>query len=218
MHGETEPTDPDVGAPARSGEAESVRWVAALYDELRALAQSELAGERPHHTLSATALVNEVYLKFNVQGRVRSSNSEAGDVGGHPAGGQMDRSAFFGAAAQAMRRILVDHARTKKRLKRGGGAAVGGSDALAQAPAEDMCSPSLDPLLLDELLVKLAKEHQDAARVVELRFFAGLTDAMIGEIMQINERTVRRHWTFAKAWLAREMRGERGEGDGSARC
>lgn len=212
MPGESDPSDCVFGDRGRGGGAEQARWVAALYDELRALAQSELAAERPNHTLSATALVNEVYIKLNAQGREGRVSTQAGEVGGHTSGAPMDRSAFFGAAAQAMRRILVDHARTKKRLKRGGGAAVAGIDAMAQTPAAGVDSDLLDPLVLDELLRKLATEHQDAVRVVELRFFAGLTDAMIGEIMQINERTVRRHWTFAKAWLAREMKRD----DGSA--
>ncbi len=175
-------------------------WIAALYSELRALAQAELDGERRGHTLSATALVNEVYLKLAGPGHTPASVSAATPQRAQP----IDRGAFFGAAAQAMRRILVDHARGKKRQKRGGGKGVLGGDALSGL-ADPSDRSSLDPVELDEALVRLASEHADAARVVELRFFAGLPEKTIAEVMNINERTVRRHWTFAKAWLAREM-------------
>lgn len=174
--------------------ADHSAWVAALYGELRALAQSELDRERRGHTLSATALVNEVYLKL----------SGPGAVAGSPPNRPLDRAAFFGAAAQAMRRILVDHARGRKRQKRGGGAVLEGGDALG-AIADPLASTPVDLLELDEALVRLTGEDAEAARVVELRFFAGLPEKTIAEVLNVHERTVRRHWTFAKAWLAREM-------------
>lgn len=172
-------------------------WMSVLYEELRALAQSQLDSERRNHTLSATALVNEVYLKLS------PSTSAAGRrLSSRPS---IERSAFFGLAAQAMRRILVDHARSKRRIKRGSGRSMGGADSLETVAATDQRGSVLDAVALDEALTRLAIEHEQAARVVELRFFAGLSDPVISELMQVNERTVRRHWTFAKAWLAREM-------------
>jgi RNA polymerase sigma factor (TIGR02999 family) len=117
----------------------------------------------------------------------------------------IDRGAFFGAAAQAMRRILVDHARGRSRQRRGSGRPVAGGDALGLIADPGQEGSPLDAVALDEALTRFALEHGQAARVVELRFFAGLNDQAIGECLGINERTVRRHWTFAKAWLAREM-------------
>lgn len=177
--------------------ADRAFWVRVLYSELRALAQSELDSERRNHTLSATALVNEAYLKLAQPG-----TTTEGGGGLRPA---IDRGSFFGLAAQAMRRILVDHARGKRRQKRGGGRPVAGGERLGYIADPDQDGSPLDAVALDEALNRLVLEHQDAARVVELRFFAGLTDQEIATIMQLNERTVRRHWTFAKAWLAREI-------------
>jgi RNA polymerase sigma factor (TIGR02999 family) len=171
-----------------------------LYNELRALAQSELDSERRNHTLSATALVNEAYLKLAAP----AMSAEGKGVSGQ----SIDRGAFFGLAAQAMRQILVDHARGKRRQKRGGGQTVAGGETLEFIADPDQDGSPLDAVALDEALNRLAQEHQEAARVVELRFFAGLKDREIATIMQLNERTVRRHWTFAKAWLAREMVGK----------
>jgi RNA polymerase sigma factor (TIGR02999 family) len=191
------------GAP-QSGASGHSAWVALLYSELRAIAQAALNGERRQHTLSATALVNEVYLKLSGSGGTIGATAQDGV---HPIP-QLDRAAFFGAAAQAMRRILVDHARGKKRQKRGGGVRVNGGDAL-EAVANPSSETPFDAVELDEALVRLATEHADAARVVELRFFAGLPERGIAEVMNIHERTVRRHWTFAKAWLARELNPDR---------
>ncbi len=191
---------PEKSGPQPATAADHGQWVAVLYAELRALAQSELQAERRGHTLSATALVNEVYLKLSGS----QSSSDSGSSVQVSSVQPIDRGAFFGAAAQAMRRILVDHARGKKRQKRGGGNGVLGTDALSGV-ADPNDGSSLDPIELDVALVRLASEHADAARVVELRFFAGLPEKTIAEVMNVNERTVRRHWTFAKAWLAREM-------------
>ncbi len=193
--------------PKSGNAADEGLWVAALYVELRALAQLELSTERVGHTLSATALVNEVYLKLSKQARQDGSS--------HPHLEPMpDRGVFFGLAAQAMRRILVDHARRRQRAKRGGGASIHGTDAL-HAAAESTGEMLLDPIELDDALTRLAVEHEQAARVVELRFFAGLPERTIAECMGTNERTVRRHWTFAKAWLAREMNPNRDDSNGS---
>lgn len=187
-------------------------WVTVLYKELRALAQSELSHERREHTLSATALVNEVYLKFSASARVGSSDTSGDSNLNRP----VDRATFFGAAAQAMRRILLDHARRKNRQKRGGGKAALGSDVF-DTVADPLGSPAIDPVELDDALTRLAVQHADAARVVELRFFAGLPEKTIAEVIGVNERTVRRHWTFAKAWLARDMHPDGGHPPSPAR-
>ena len=163
-----------------------------LYTELRALAQSAMANERTAHTLNATAVVHEAYLKL-------SNMAEAP---------WRSRAQFFALAAQAMRRVLVDHARTRGRAKRGGGARREFPDELA-APGEDC---RIDAVALDEALTRLAVEEPVAARVVEMRFFAGLEERVIGEALGVTERTVRRHWTFAKAWLYRELRRPEGAG------
>jgi RNA polymerase sigma factor (TIGR02999 family) len=169
-------------------------WISVLYDELRAMAQYRLNAERGNHTLSATALVNEAYLKLSGGGTRHVESLRA-----------IDRSAFFALAAQAMRRILVDHARGKRRLKRGSGQPLAGEEALHLIGEDGAHAATLDAIALDEALTRLAVEHADAAQVVELRFFAGLTDQAIADVMQVNERTVRRHWTFARAWLARAL-------------
>ncbi len=169
------------------------------------MAQSQLGRERASHTLSATALVSEVYVKLSKgQSTAEAATGELGP--------SHDRGMFFGLAAQAMRRILVDHARSRGRTKRGGSLMIEGGDALHEVPNVQE-SPPLDPIALDAALTRLAIEHEDAARVVELRFFAGLPEKTIAEVLGINDRTVRRHWTFAKAWLAREMNPD---GDGRA--
>jgi RNA polymerase sigma-70 factor, ECF subfamily len=156
-----------------------------LYAELRALAQHAMDNERTGHTLDATALVNEAYLKLSGMSGTRWRN----------------RAEFCGLAAQAMRRVLVDHARTRGRVKRGGGAR---RQQLIEVAAPDQPHP-IDVLALDEALTRLAEEDSGAARIVEMRFFAGLEVKVIGQAMGVTERTVRRQWTFAKAWLYREL-------------
>ena len=158
-----------------------------VYDEFRALARHYLNQERPNHTLQPTALVNEAYMKLVDQTRV--------DWQG--------RSHFFAVAAQAMRRILVDHARSRQRDKRGGGRArVALDEAVALAPEKDE-----DVLALDEALEKLAKLDERQAKVVELRFFGGLSVDEVAEALGVSKRTVEGDWTFARAWLSRELRG-----------
>ncbi len=170
--------------------AEAVdRLYPLVYDELRRLAQSALARERPDHTLQATALVHEAYLKLVDQTRARWH----------------DRAHFFAVAAQAIRRILVDHARGRGRDKRGGGWQRLEADALLNLPGD---APSADLLGLDAALAKLALDHPEKVRVVEMRFFAGLTTAEAAEVLQVTTRTVERHWQFARAWLYRELSGD----------
>jgi len=157
-----------------------------VYDEFRALARHYLGQERANHTLQPTALVHEAYLKLVDQTRV--------DWQG--------KSHFFAVAAQAMRRILVDHARSRQRDKRGGGRArVALDEAVALSPQKDE-----DVLALDEVLERLGKLDPRQAKVVELRFFGGMSVEEVAQALGVSKRTVEGDWTFARAWLARELR------------
>ena len=156
-----------------------------IYAELRRLASSYLRRERRDHTLQATALVHEAFIKLVDQRAVRWQN----------------RAHFFGIAAQAMRRILVDHARAHSAEKRGSGErAVSLDEAVALVGA-----PSVDLLALDEALTRLTTIDPQQSRVVELRFFGGLTIEETAEVMDVSPATVGREWTLAKAWLFAEL-------------
>ena len=155
-----------------------------VYGELKAIAGGHLIRERPGHTLQTTALVNEAYLRL-VPGEVHWQN----------------RAHFFGSAARAMRRILVDYARRHRSLKRGGEAERVTFADLAIAAEE----PDLDLLALDAALDALAKDEPRLAEVVSLRFFGGLSLAETGEVLGISLATVKRDWTFARAWLLDRM-------------
>jgi len=158
-----------------------------VYDELRRLAAARLAGEKPGHTLDATALVHEAYLRL---------------VGDRQYEG---RQHFFAAAAEAMRRILVDHARRKGTLKRGG---EGGRVPL---DPERFAAPERpDELLaLDEALDQLARSEPEVAGLVKLRYFAGLTISQAAEVLGVSPRTADAWWAFARAWLLARLQGER---------
>ena len=156
-----------------------------VYDRLRALARSQLASERPGHTLNATALVHESYLNLIGQTRVSWEN----------------RAHFFAIAAQAMRRILIDYARRRLARKRGGNSPfVTFDDSLigGDQRAEEV-------IALDAALLKLGAHSERQSRVVEYRFFGGLTHEEIAEVLTVSVPTVRRDWRFAKAWLANEL-------------
>ena len=161
------------------------RVLEMVYDSLRRLATAQMQGERSDHTLEPTALVHEVYLRL---------------MGDAPSRWQ-NRAHFFGAAAEAMRRILVDHARSRLAKKRGG--------ELKQVAMHDrMASPDYcfeEVLGVDEALNRLADVDPEKCRIVQLRYFAGLTVEEAAEAMGISERSVKRHWRFAKAWLYREL-------------
>jgi RNA polymerase sigma factor (TIGR02999 family) len=155
-----------------------------VYDELRRLAAVHLAQERANHTLEPTALVHEAYLRLVGPGDVTWQN----------------RAHFFGAAAQAIRRILTDHARTKGRQKRGGGQ--------IRVPLESVeggTEPELDLVSLDDALNRLSELDPAKARVVELRYFAGLTLDQTAQAMGVSVATVSRHWEFARVWLRQEL-------------
>lgn len=157
-----------------------------VYDELRRLASNYLRRERAGHTLQPTALVNEAYLKLVDQRKARWHN----------------RAQFFGVAAQLMRRILVDHARVRQAQKRGGSDQQQLSLSQADRIAE---KPDIDLLALHEALNDLALIDEQQARIVELRFFGGLTIEETAEVLDISHATVERDWTLARAWLRREL-------------
>jgi len=165
-------------------ESARARLIEAVHGELRRLARGYLRRERPDHSLPPTALVHDAYLKLVDQGRVRWQN----------------RAQFFSIAAHQMRRILLDHARAHHARKRGGGVRVplGENDA-AIAP------PDLDVLALDAALEKLSEQHPRQGKLVELRFFGGLTVEETAAVLGISPITVKRDWALARAWLYREM-------------
>jgi RNA polymerase sigma factor (TIGR02999 family) len=162
-----------------------------VYDELRRLAAQRLAQERPGQTLDATGLVHEAYLRLVDDDQAQKWNSR-----GH----------FFAAAAEAMRRLLIEQARRKGRLKRGGDRQRVDLDEV-EITVE---GPSDDVLTLDEALTKLADQHPDKAAFVKLRYFAGLTVDEAARVLGISPATADRHWTFARAWLYREVAAEDG--------
>lgn len=159
-----------------------------IYDELRKLAAAKLAQENPGQTLQATALVHEAYVRL-----VDVENRQRWDSRGH----------FFAAAAEAMRRILVEVARHKKSLKRGGDLGRHDLHALQLAHPE----PREDVLALDEALTRLAAEDATSAKLVQLRYFAGLSLPEAAEALGISPRTAGRLWSYARAWLRRAIEG-----------
>ena len=158
-----------------------------VYDELRALAEARLAQERSGHTLQPTALVHEAWMRLSGD----EADEPKWDSRGH----------FFGAAARAMRRILVDHARQKLSLKRGGGA------ARADIDVDQLASPAQndDLLALDEALEQLAAVDSEKAELVQLRYFGGLTNEQAAACLGVSVSTAERHWAYARAWLHQAM-------------
>jgi RNA polymerase sigma-70 factor, ECF subfamily len=156
-----------------------------VYDELRRLARGYMRWERPDHTLQPTALVNEAYLRLQ----------------GSPVTWK-DRTHFFAVAAQLMRRILVDHARAHRAGKRAGNHHRISLDEAAAFPQPK----GIDVLALDEMLHRLEQRDPRQARIVELRFYGGLSEGAIAKHFGISERTVRREWSVARAWLYKELR------------
>jgi RNA polymerase sigma factor (TIGR02999 family) len=172
----------------RAGDGEALESLIPLvYDELRSLAQYYLRSERSNHTLQSTALVHEAYVRLAGQDPPALQN----------------RSHFFGVAARLMREILVDHARGRAAAKRGGDACTLALDeALKVAGRTDV-----DVLLLDDALKGLALLDERQSRIVELRFFTGLSIDETSDVMGISPATVSREWTTARAWLHRELSG-----------
>ncbi len=169
---------------SRAGDNEAFQLLVSLvYEELHRLAEQCMRGERPNHTLQATALVNEAYL------RLVDSNVA-----------WQDRSHFFAMAATTMRHVLVDHARAKGRQKRRG-EEVSLEESLIVAPGHED-----DILALDDALEALTEHDERAARVIELHYFGGLSYGETGEVLGVSAATVDRELRFARAWLARRMR------------
>jgi RNA polymerase sigma-70 factor (ECF subfamily) len=169
------------------GEREGLdRVMPVVYAELRTIAARHLARERAGHTLQTTALVHEAFMRLVDLKQVD----------------RMNRAYFFGAVATTMRRILVDHARRRSREKRGGGLAV---VPLEDAPEPVAPDPAVDVQALDEALTRLAVIAPRQARVVELRFFSGMTIEDIAEALGVSAGTVKREWTVARAWLYAEL-------------
>jgi len=164
------------------GDTEAMnRLLPMVYDELHSLANGLMQRERPDHTLQATALVHEAYLKLIDQTRVR----------------WQDEAHFFAVAAQAIRRILVDHARGRNRIKRGGKKAKLMLEEGVLATYEKV----VDLVALDEAVTNLAADHPEHARIVEIRFFAGLSLEQTARLLNRSTRTVERRWRFARAFL-----------------
>jgi RNA polymerase sigma factor (TIGR02999 family) len=177
--------------PVGRGDTEAAeRLLPQVYEELRILASRRLSREAPGQSLQATALVHEAYLRL---------------VGRDPGRRWDSRGHFFAAAAEAMRRILVDRARDRRRLKRGGGRGRVDID-LGSVPLD---APGDDLIDLDEALTELGREDPLCARLVALRFFAGLTQAEAAEALGLARRSADRHWAYARAWLYERLR--RGE-------
>ena len=168
----------------RRGESRAAdKLLTLVYDQLRALAQRYLSQERPGHTLQPTALVHEAYIRL-----VGEADWE-------------DRAHFFAVAARAMRRILVDHARTRAAAKRGG------LEQRRPIEVAETCAARPDEYVvaLDEALTTLAGVDPELARLVELRFFGGLSVEETAEVLDVSTRTVKRHWTVARGWLHRAI-------------
>jgi len=172
---------------ARDPESSSEELLPLVYTQLRRLAQHRMAQENPGITLQATALVHEAYV------RIAGDKDEDGWAG---------RAQFFAAAAEAMRRILIERARARGRLKRGGGRVKVTLERLDLAAEQD---PDV-VLALDEALTRLAERDPRASRIVHLRFFAGLSVDETAAALDLSPRTVKREWTFARAWLYDELR------------
>jgi RNA polymerase sigma factor (TIGR02999 family) len=175
---------------AAKGDAKTAEKLLPLvYQELRSLAARKMAQQSPGHTLQATALVHEAYLRL--------AGSEQRDWEG--------RTHFFSAAAEAMRHILVDAARRKRRIKHGG------DWQRVEADVIEIASELEDEklLLVNEALDKLALEDPVKAQVVKLHYFAGLTHAETAEVLAVSEKTVRRHWNYARVWLFQSIQAAR---------
>ena len=174
-----------------------------VYDELRKLAAAKLALEKPGQTLQSTALVHEAFLRLVGSGEQGTGEGERRTV-------WKNRAHFFAAAAEAMRRILVESARRKGRVRHGGG--LKRVDVL-EADVAASSSDDEQILVLDEALDRLAAVRPQAAELVKLRFFVGLTEEEAAPLLGLSSRTTRRLWSFARAWLRRDIEraGEAGE-------
>jgi RNA polymerase sigma factor (TIGR02999 family) len=178
-----------INAVGAEGKCAAEELLPLVYDELRRLAVARMSHERPGQTLQATALVHEAWLRL---------------AGPNPVPWN-GRAHFFGAAAEAMRRILLDRARKKARLRHGGNLERVDLDrvTLATQDSDDVIAA------VNDALQKLAAESPQKAEIVKLRYFAGLEHAEIAEVLGVSEPTVRRHWAYARSWLYAELKAQR---------
>ena len=168
------------------------RLMPLVYAELRKMARRHMARERPGHTIQTTALVHELYLRLVDQERVR----------------WQDRAHFFAIAAQLMRRILVDHARKRLNIKRGANAAM----VPLEAAGEVFAKRAAEVVAIDDAVKTLSAVDERKGRIVELRFFGGLSIEETADVLGVSAGTIMRDWTLAKAWLKREVSGTRRDG------
>jgi RNA polymerase sigma factor (TIGR02999 family) len=187
--GTPDPETTDLLLLTRSGRAGSTnrdRLFVVIYDDLRRLARSLMRGQGPDHILRPTALVHELFLRLVDQTRIDAS----------------DRARFMSLAAQAMRQILVDHARRKNAARRGGG----WKRVTLSESIDGVRGPSLDMIALERALERLADADARAQKVAEMRLFAGLSSGEIGAVLGVSERTAAGDWAYARRFLAREMK------------
>ena len=175
-------------AVERGEENSSERLLPLVYDELRRLAAIKMSREAQNQTLQPTALVHEAWLRLTTDEEM----------------GWQNRGHFFGAAAEAMRRILIERARRRSRLKHGGGQRLLDIEELDLADT----TPDEKVLLIDEALERLQAEDPEKARIVVMKFFGGLTNREVAESFNVTERTIERQWAYAKAWLFSAVRRE----------
>lgn len=159
-----------------------------VFDELRAIAKARLASQKPGHTLQATALVSEAWMKLHAHFAGKEGTPQ-----------------FYKTAAEAMRQILIDHARAKHRHKRGGDAKRLGITELGEVAVLSAETDPAEILALDEAICRLEKQEPDAAQIVKLRFFAGLSVDETAAALGVSDRTVKRGWRFARAWLFEQL-------------
>ena len=190
---------------ASSGDREATeQLLAIIHDELHRIASSKLRNEAAGHTLQTTALVNEAYLRLMgpASGEASSDTAPESENDADSDGLNWNsRGHFFASAAEAMRRVLIDHARGKKRLKRGGDRDRVDLDFGDLA----LTSPNVDLIALDEALTRLEEVDAEKANIVKLRYFAGLTIEQTAKASELSVATVKRHWSYARVWLRREI-------------
>ncbi len=198
----------------RDGKADAAELLPLVYEELRKLAAAKLASEKPGQTLDATALVHEAYLRLlgNPKPEARkpkAGDRETADFGSQPVDSPRfaGRGHFFAAAAEAMRRILVDAARKRNAAKHGGGLHRHDANEVPIAASH----PQEDLVALDEALTRFAEIDPQKAELVKLRYFAGLTIEEAADALGISPATAKRHWTYSRAWLFQAITGERGQ-------
>ena len=181
---------PNPGDPPSGSEPDLEELLPDVYDDLRRLALRYMSRERTDHTLQATALTHEAYIRLLDQHQSK----------------YREKSHLMAIAAQAMRRILVDHARGKGRIKRGGDQVRVSFQDVGGVPAAETDEPVVDLIALDRAMRQLAKKEPRKARVVEMLYIGGMSTTEVASVLGVTKRTVERDWKYARAWLARELK------------